>query len=100
MQAHGASRCRRTRDRSKRLIRRRDEPSCKRDALRLVGIEDLMIRALLENCGQLPRQVHRITDTGVHPLPADRTVHVCGVAEEERATIAETAGDAMMDVVG
>ena len=47
------------------------------------------VRRSREHGGKLPRQVHRVANAGVHPLGANRTVDVRGVAEEKRAPAEE-----------
>src|SRR5262249_58202435 len=49
--------------------------------------------------GQLPGEVHRIPDSGVHALAADRAVDMGGVTQQERAPFLEAVGDAMMDAI-
>ena len=40
-------------------------------------------------CGELPGEIHCISDPGVHALPADRTMDVCRIAQEERPSAPE-----------
>ena len=87
------------RNAGKCLIGRRHQPSCKGDSLRLVCVENWSARAFAQNRGELPGEIHRISDTGVHTLPADRTMDVCRIAQEERASAAEAVGDPMMHVI-
>ena len=47
--------------------------------------------------GQLPGQVLRVTDSGVHPLPAERAVDVRGVASEQYPTTTVGVGQSPMD---
>ena len=96
VQPHGPGHSAGTRHRDERLIGRRDEPSSERDPLRLVGIEECRRSLPVNDSGDLPREVHRVADAGVHPLPADRTVDMRGVAEEKRTTVAEPLGYAMV----
>ena len=56
--------------------------------------------APLEGRGKLPRQVHGVTDTGIHALAADRAVNVRRITEEERASAAEPVGDSMVHAIG
>src|SRR5690348_400911 len=48
---------------------------------------------------ELPCKVHRVPDSGIHALPADRTVNMRGVAEQECASVAKAIGYAMMHTV-
>ena len=59
------------------------------DAFRLVAVEERRVRTPLQDGGELPGQVHRVADAGVHALSAHGTVDVRGVAEQERATDAK-----------
>src|SRR5205814_7716517 len=54
----------------------------------------------LQHRGNLPRQVHGVADTGVHPLSTDRAVDVGGVAEEERAPVPKMKRNAMVHAIG
>ncbi len=76
-----------------------DQPPRERDALGLVGIEDRRAGLALEHGRELPREIHGVTDAGVHPLAAHRTVDVGGVAEEEGSAVAEARRHAMVDTV-
>ena len=71
------------RNAGKCLIGRRHQPSCKGDSLRLVCVEYWNARAFAQNRGELPCEIHRISDAGVHTLPADRTMDVCRIAQEK-----------------
>ena len=53
-----------------------------------------------QHLGQLPAEVHRVADAGVHPLAAGRAVDVPGIAGEEGTALAEGGGDPVVDVVG
>ena len=59
-----------------------------------------MICTSVHDGGELPGEVHGVADAGVHALSADRTVDVRGVAEQERAALAEPIGDPMVHAVG
>src|SRR4051794_9972868 len=50
-------------------------------------------------CGELPGEIHGVADAGVHALPADGTVDVCGVAEDKRTSLSKPIGDPMMHAV-
>ena len=73
------------RRRLEHAIGRRDQAPRERDALGLVGVEQVRVRAPADHRGELPREVHRVAEPGVHPLAADGAVNVAGVAEEEHA---------------
>src|SRR4029453_7514789 len=66
---------------------------------RLVRVEDPISRALLQGRSKFPGKIHGVADAGVHTLPADRTVDMCGVTEQERASAAEPVGDSMLYVI-
>ena len=53
-----------------------------------------------QNRRQLPGQIDRVADPGVHPLPAGRAVDMSRVADEEGAALAEMFRDPVMDVIG
>ncbi|CAM5635053.1 hypothetical protein SALBM311S_12901 [Streptomyces alboniger] len=45
----------------------------------LVGVEEFLTRVAVEDLGELPAEVGRVLQTGVHALTAGRTVDVRGV---------------------
>ena len=49
---------------------------------------------------ELPAQVVRVLQAGVHPLRADRAVDVRGVAQQEASAVAEARGAAVRDAIG
>ena len=51
--------------------------------LGLVAVEQPGRRPPVHGGGELPPEVHRVLDAGVHALPAERRVHVRGVAGQE-----------------
>ena len=51
-----------------------------------VGVEQPGRRPSLHGRGQLPAEVRRVLNAGVHALAAERRVHVCGVAGQEDPT--------------
>ena len=55
---------------------------------------------IAEDSRQLPRQVYRVADAGVHPLPAHRTVDVRGITKKEHTAPAELIRDAVVHAVG
>ena len=81
-------------------IRGRDQSPRKCNSLRLVAIEQRGTARLLERSGQLPSEIDRIADAGIHALPADRAMNMRGVAQQERASLAKLLRDAMMNAVG
>ena len=56
--------------------------------LGMVGIEQAFRRCPVDHLGQLPSQVHRVLHADVEALPADRVVHVCGVASQQHTSLA------------
>src|SRR5262249_43588534 len=88
------------RDERERAVGRRHETAREADALRLVRIEQAISRFAVDDRGELPREVHRVADAGVHSLAAHGTVNVRGVAEEEASPDAKAVGHAMMHVIG
>src|SRR5262245_54831553 len=54
----------------------------------------------MDDGGELPGEVHRVADAGVHPLTADGAMDVRSIAEQEGSTAAKVGGYAMMDVIG
>jgi hypothetical protein len=81
-------------------IGRGDQAPGEGDSFRLVAIEERRVRAPAQDGGEFPGEVHRITDAGVHALSTHGTVDVRGVADQERATLAEMIGDPMVHVIG
>jgi hypothetical protein len=81
-------------------VGRGDESPGKGDALRLVALEQTSARSLLENRGKLPCQVDGVTNPGIHPLSAHRTVNVGRISEEKCSAAAEVVGNAVMHAVG
>ena len=60
--------------------------------LGVVGVEQALRRRPLDHLGQLPAQVHRVLHADVEALPADRGVHVRGVAGQQHAPVAVGRG--------
>jgi hypothetical protein len=77
----------------------RDETPRERDPLGLIRIEHDLFRAPLEDPGDLPREVHRVTEPRVHALPSHRTVDVGRVTQEEHAAPTEGVRHAVMHPV-
>ena len=55
-----------------------------RVALLLVGVQQPRRRRPATGGGELPAQVHRITEAGVHALATERGMHVRGVTGQKR----------------
>jgi hypothetical protein len=70
-----------------------------RDALVRVAVEQRVGRASHDG-RELPAEVERVLQARVHALAAGGAVDVRGVAEQERATVAEPLGAAVVDPVG
>ena len=60
-----------------------------RAALRLVRVEQRRVGDALDDRGQLPAQVVRVGDRGVHAAAAERRHAVGGVADQEHGALAE-----------
>jgi hypothetical protein len=58
----------------------------------LVGVEDLRRHAAVQYGGQLPRQVHRVAQSGTHALADERGGEVSGVAEQKDPAAPPTVG--------
>ena len=59
-------------------------------AFGLVGLQQGVGPPPAQRSSQLPAQIHRILDAGVHTLAANRRMHVCGVAGDEHVADAVT----------
>src|SRR5205807_7629456 len=86
-------------DELERAVRGRDQSARETDSLGFVAVEEMLRRTIAEHAGELPREVGRVSDPGVHPLPADGTVDVRGIAEQEAAALPKPRRDAMMHLV-
>ncbi len=64
-----------------------DQPARDGQPLHLVSVEQPRWHPALLDGRELPRQVVRVLDSGVHPLPAGRAVDVRRVAGEEHAPL-------------
>jgi hypothetical protein len=58
----------------------------------MVRVQEAFRRRPLDHLGQLPSEVHGILHTGVEALPADRGMHVRGVAGQQDPSIAIRRG--------
>ena len=58
------------------------------------------MRVAVHDGGELPGEVHRVADAGVHALSTDGAVDVGRVPEQEHAILAKMIGYAMVDAVG
>src|SRR5215217_9507922 len=74
-----------------------DHALCHRPPLPLVGVEERSWGPPTNHQRQLPGEVRRVLDAGVHPLPARVAVHVRGVPTQEDASLAEAGGDPVLD---
>ena len=61
----------------------RDEAPCKGDSFRLVAIEQGCMCSTVQDRGEFPGEVDRVTDTRVHALSADRAMNVRRVPEQK-----------------
>lgn len=66
--------------------------------LGLVAVEQ-RCGCAMQDIGELPREVDRVADAGVHALGTGGAVKVRGITEQEHATGAEMIGDAVMHVI-
>ncbi len=102
----GESRCARfrraalARHRLEHATGRRDEPPREGDALRLVRVEEVCLRAPTQHRGDLPSEVHCVAEACVHALPADGAMDMPGVSEQEDVAFAKSVGHAMVHPVG
>src|SRR6266851_5374686 len=87
-------------DQVERAVGGAQQPLSDRDALLFIRVEQGRIRMTLDDERELPRQVVRILQTGVHALPARRAVHVRRVTEQEATPVAELLRGPVMDAVG
>ena len=49
---------------------------------------------------EVPGKIDSVADPGVHPLPADRIMNVCRIAEQKRPSFLEMLRDTMMNMIG
>src|SRR6185312_16692780 len=77
-----------------------NQPPRKSNPLSLVTGKQLVASLVSQHRRQFPRQVDRITDTGVHSLTTRRAVDVPRVSREEGPPLAEMIRDTMMHAVG
>src|SRR6185312_11976683 len=73
----------------KGAVRSRNKRARKADAFRIVGVEERWMGAALVYMRQLPAEVHRIANSGIHSLTAGGAVDVTGIAGEEGPTHTE-----------
>ena len=81
-------------------ICRAHQPAGEVNPFGLVGVEEAVRGAPIDDGGNLPRQVHRVADAGVHALGTDRAVDMGRISHEEGTALPEPAGHAMVHVVG
>ena len=79
---------------AQRDLRHRVLQHARRDrmALGVIGVEQALRRRAFDHLRQLPAEVHRVLHTDVEALPADRRVHVRGVAREQHPSVAIRRG--------
>ena len=82
-----------------RLIGRLDQPAGESDALGFVTVEK-HVGSPVERRLQFPGEIDGVANSGVHALPAGRTVDVGGVAEQKCAARSEPLRDPMVDAIG
>src|SRR5882724_8883115 len=70
------------------------------DPFGLIAIEQSDAGRIFECGRQLPGQVDRIPDPGVHSLAADRAMNVGGVTQQKCAPLAKLLRNAMMHAIG
>src|SRR5580704_10369392 len=81
-------------------IRRLDQAAREGNALGLVAVEQLVWRTVGKDGLQLPGEIDRVADAGVHALAAGRAMDMRRVAQQEGASVAEMLRYAVMDTVG
>ncbi len=54
----------------------------------------------MQHCSELPCEVYRIANAGVHALSAYGAVDVRRITEQEHAVLAKMVGYPMVDAVG
>jgi hypothetical protein len=77
----------------------RDQGSGEANAFRLVSIQQGRVGAPLNGVRELPAEVYRIADSGIHALTAYGAVNVPRIAQKEGLPHAEPLRDAMMNTV-
>src|SRR6516164_655261 len=78
----------------------RDQPAREANALGFIAVEQGIRGTSADNGCEFPRQVDGIANAGIHALAAGRTVDMRGIADKERAALAEMLCDPVMDMVG
>ena len=99
LHAHAGRQTPAARDKLEGAIGGGDQTAGEADPLRLVAFENPLRRPPAEHRRQLPGQVHRIADAGVHSLSTDRAVDVGRIAEEERPSLLEARRHAVMHAI-
>ena len=82
-----------------RSIRGCNQGSGEAYALRLVSIQQGRIGTPLNDVRELPSEIDRIADSGIHALTAYRAVDVPRIAQKEALSGAEPFGDAMVNTI-
>ena len=75
------------------------QPARHRHAFFFVRIEQRLVCLTFGYKCELPCQVIRILQAGVHALRTDRAVNVCSVTEQKAAAVTEACGAAVMNAV-
>ena len=78
-------------------VRRLDDLLDHRHAFGAVALEQPIVAAAVQDEIELPDQVPRVMQTGIHPLSTVRTVNVRRVAGDEHPSHAQLRGVPMMD---
>jgi hypothetical protein len=68
-------------------------------ALGFVGVEQCGLSAAGDDGGQLPAQVHRVLQAEIQSRPANRGVHVRGIADQHHPACLVLRGDSRVDAI-
>src|SRR5579883_635225 len=77
-------------------VRASKDGAGKRDALSLIGIKKRFVGVAFHHKCQFPAKVKGITNPGVHPLTASRTVNMSGIPHQEDTSHTESLCDTVM----
>src|SRR5579872_889247 len=77
----------------------RNKRTRERDALQLVAVENRLSGAVLQHLRQLPAEIDRIADSGVHALAAGGAVNMARIAEQKSAAYAEAVSNPVVDAI-
>ena len=70
----------------------------RREALGAIGRRQSVSGHAVQIESQLPGEVHRILDAGVHPLPANGTEQVEGISRQHNMVLQIVIGDAVIEI--